>query len=301
VTWSESTITWNNKPPYGSPIDTTQVAGTEAHWFEWDVTAYLRERQAAGAAAVTFLLRTPQSGPVEASFRSDESPDPALRPRLAIDAGPLVYDVTVGSSQWTSRFNDALRAANLAPPAGAATPDNLLGVRLPHSPSTPFAALPWNNLDRVRVRFSEDVVVGQNDLRITDTAGAEVPIRSFTYSPTSLIATWTLGTALPEGRLTVQLAPTVTSRSSNPLGGEGYRYSFNVVPGDADRNGLAHASDVLQVRARIGRSTLNPGAGPTAYSVFHDLTGDGVVNALDYNIVRANQRRRLALLTAPGV
>jgi regulation of enolase protein 1 (concanavalin A-like superfamily) len=55
--WSESGLTWNTRPPRGSTaLATTTVTDTTKHFYEWDVTAYVRAERAAGRTAVGFAL-----------------------------------------------------------------------------------------------------------------------------------------------------------------------------------------------------------------------------------------------------
>ncbi len=52
--WSESTITWNNQPTYGSTL-TKSVVEAGDHWESWDVTSTV-ENEYAGDKTVTFVL-----------------------------------------------------------------------------------------------------------------------------------------------------------------------------------------------------------------------------------------------------
>jgi hypothetical protein len=70
--------------------------------------------------------------------------------------------------------------------------------------------------------------------------------------------------------------------------GGDFVFRFNVLPGDADQNGVVNSIDLARVRRAYGTST--PFA---SYSIFADLDGDGRSSGTDVLIARANQRRRL--------
>lgn len=55
TTWSETGITWDNKPAVGTKVHAT---GTwKSGWNEWDITAFLQAEKAAGRDAVTLVVR----------------------------------------------------------------------------------------------------------------------------------------------------------------------------------------------------------------------------------------------------
>lgn len=54
--WSQSTITWNNKPAPGTILSSTQV-GHQILWYEWDVTTYVRDQINFGQSVTSFVFR----------------------------------------------------------------------------------------------------------------------------------------------------------------------------------------------------------------------------------------------------
>jgi hypothetical protein len=83
VTWSEAGLTWGNKPASGTTaLGTKTIAGTANTWYEFDVTQYVRQQKAAGAAAVTFVLKANGVTDAQALFASDEAA--ANRPELVV-------------------------------------------------------------------------------------------------------------------------------------------------------------------------------------------------------------------------
>jgi hypothetical protein len=65
TTWTETGLTWNNKPAFSTPLlDTKTVSGTTSAWYELDVTNYIAGEQEAGRSTVTLALHNPSvSGP----------------------------------------------------------------------------------------------------------------------------------------------------------------------------------------------------------------------------------------------
>jgi hypothetical protein len=83
TTWSESGINWNTKPTSAATaLGTATVSGIAGQWYAFDVTQYLQQRKAAGATAVTFVLKPNAITDAQALFTSDESA--TNRPELLV-------------------------------------------------------------------------------------------------------------------------------------------------------------------------------------------------------------------------
>jgi hypothetical protein len=81
--WTESGLTWNNRPsPTGGPLMTANIITGELTYL-FNVTEYLRQQKAAGATAVAFALRATEVSEGWASFYSDEAG--SNRPELVIN------------------------------------------------------------------------------------------------------------------------------------------------------------------------------------------------------------------------
>jgi hypothetical protein len=81
--WTESGVRWTGRPARGSTaLATKTVASTAAGWYEFDVTAYVRARKAAGAASVDLALAATAYATPWATFASDEAA--ANRPALVV-------------------------------------------------------------------------------------------------------------------------------------------------------------------------------------------------------------------------
>ena len=76
TTWSETGITWNNKPTTGSTLrGSFTVTGTSATWYEIDLTSFIQAEFAAGRKVVTLVLRNPNISDAQTLIPSDETAD----------------------------------------------------------------------------------------------------------------------------------------------------------------------------------------------------------------------------------
>jgi hypothetical protein len=85
VAWSETGITWNNKPAAGATVHASVplvINSTTARWYEWDLTAFLQAEKAAGRTAVTIVLKNDVATTPQATFRSRQAS--SERPELRI-------------------------------------------------------------------------------------------------------------------------------------------------------------------------------------------------------------------------
>jgi hypothetical protein len=121
ITWSESAITWNTKLATNtSALASKTMTSTSYAWHEFDVTAYLQQLKAAGATAVTFVLRGTTNTSVNATFRSDEYSTVAERPQLVVTPAVLTPSLVVSqtnvnvSEGGNATFSVALSSAPLS-------------------------------------------------------------------------------------------------------------------------------------------------------------------------------------------
>jgi hypothetical protein len=74
TSWTESGITFNNKPATDTAaLSTTTIAGTTAKFYDWDITSYLQQQKALGRTAVTLVLRATAFSDPFARFNSREA------------------------------------------------------------------------------------------------------------------------------------------------------------------------------------------------------------------------------------
>jgi len=85
-TWTETGITWNNKPVVGT-VQAGVTVGTTAQYWEWDVTAFVRAQRTAGLTSVSLALEMATAvndGPD--AFNSREAA--SNRPQLVVTSRP---------------------------------------------------------------------------------------------------------------------------------------------------------------------------------------------------------------------
>ena len=81
--WTETGLTWSNKPASGTtPLATVTVATGAAKWYEFDVTNYLRQQKAAGKTTVTLVIKNITLSKTSAAFRTKEAS--SNRPQLVV-------------------------------------------------------------------------------------------------------------------------------------------------------------------------------------------------------------------------
>ena len=212
--------------------------------------------------------------------------------QLLTASAPTVVDVAVASTAWSSAYVSYLGAHNLG--TG--------GYSIPVGSSAQSLALPWNNLDQIKVKFSENVQVEQSDLTLTGANVTQYQFANFSYDNQSFVATWTLTASLPKDKLLIDLAgdgldPIVdlddgyaldgewinnssSFASGNGVQGGDFEFSLNVLPGDASQNGTVTASDYSRVWSKRNTSTT-----VGAYNPLLDIDGSGAIDAADYSFV----------------
>jgi hypothetical protein len=83
--WSESAITWHNRPAADTGrLGAIVVNSTALQWYEVDLTQYVQSRRAVGVAAATIVLRGAEDTLPYASFSSRETPQ---QPLLVVVSG----------------------------------------------------------------------------------------------------------------------------------------------------------------------------------------------------------------------
>jgi Ca2+-binding RTX toxin-like protein len=215
-----------------------------------------------------------------------------------IDAPPRVEAVYISSTQWSDAYSEALANGVL----GVQGSD--LGVQI-FSGSGQLTTISWVNIDRVRIKFTKDVVVGQNDLGVygINTANYTTAIIAFDYDPSTFTATWTFATPFTVDKLLLDLSDSVTDLIGNHLDGEwtnpspsggsnfpsgngtpggDFRFRINVLPGDII---LANSVSIVDVNFLSWRRGSVLG-GPS-YTIRYDLNGDGVIDQVDWQLVSA--------------
>jgi subtilisin family serine protease len=81
ITWSETTITYNNAPAIGAKQGSSQNVGLTAAYVEWDLASYVQAQKTAGATAVSFEVKqdvTNNDTPTTFNARENASSKPQL-------------------------------------------------------------------------------------------------------------------------------------------------------------------------------------------------------------------------------
>jgi hypothetical protein len=231
------------------------------------------------------------------------------------DALPAaVTGVYVSSTSWSPVFHQHLAATG----AGS----ELFGF-LVAGGAAQFDELPWTNLNQVSIRFSRDVIALAPAITVHGVAVADYPVW-VTYDDARSTAMVTFARPLSADRLTLRIAGTgsatgpdvVRDRLGRPIDGEwaggadaypsgdgtpggDFVFSFNVLPGDVNRDGVVDARDVTDVRSRLF-SRATPGGSPSRYAALDDVNGSGLTDVLDYAQVRARQQTKLPAPPVPA-
>jgi hypothetical protein len=215
---------------------------------------------------------------------------------------PRVAQVFLASGGWTDTFKYYLQYYH-------DVGDRHAGFAVPGGPDQ-LEVLPWAGLDRVSVRFSRSVIVGQDDLVVRGVKGGDYPAAAFAYDRPTRTATWTLARPVGPDRVTLDLRSgpggvAAAAAGEPPLDGEwagpsdnfpsgdgapggDFRLALNVLPGDVNRDGRVTALDLARIRARRTLGTGSPG-----YTPFDDPGGDDRISDLDLLLARRNLYRRL--------
>jgi hypothetical protein len=208
-----------------------------------------------------------------------------------------VTNVYVRGQGWSGSFLSYIEAQGLG--------SSLYGFAL--GGAGQLAALPWNNIDQITVRFEGEVSAG---LAIR---GVNVPTYndySLSFDPSIRTAIATFAQPFGADKILIEIIGNTpgglgldgewtaggTFPSGDGVAGGDFRFRFNVLPGDADRAlNRVNAADQGYVKARLNRSTTSPtsSTGGAPYTVFADVTGDGRVNAADQGLVKSRLNRGL--------
>ncbi len=236
-------------------------------------------------------------GPANRTSRPSSKPSPSGRSRLSFEhlenremlsVSPTVTDVAVASTDWSSGFYDYLAASSLGDE----------GYSIPLGSSAQTQALSWENINQIKITFSEDVNVDAADLSLSGVNNATYQIESFFYDAIPRVATWTFVNPLVTDRLMLDLdangldpvadldgnildgewVDDVTSGpSGDGLAGGDFEFSFNVAPGDVDQNQYVNYYDYIFTRMLEGQDTSGP-----SYNPFNDIDGSGLIDTTDW-------------------
>ena len=103
TSWTETGLTWNNKPVAGTTLRASlTVTGTTAKFYDVDLTSFLQTELAAGRKVVTLVLKNTVSSDAQSIFGSDDSANP---PRLLVTPVVNVNRFEVATFNSTPEFS----------------------------------------------------------------------------------------------------------------------------------------------------------------------------------------------------
>lgn len=205
---------------------------------------------------------------------------------IADSKAPTVSDVIVGSRAWTSQFIDAVDG-------GGAGAGNGLGMSMVGTQQ--LDNLPWTNVDKLYIRFSEDVSAGfkSANLRLAGTnmanylSGAQL---SYGLDGPN-VGTISLAAPISSDSLILTILDSLTDAvgnrldgewaagggqpSGNGAGGGNFNFQIDVLPGDANNSSGVNLSDIFAIYASNLSVVTNMALAKL------DVNGSGGINLSD--------------------
>lgn len=224
----------------------------------------------------------------------------ALEPRLAMSATPpTVVEISVASDDWTSDFTEYLQTSGLGSGNQLVDGSEVLtpGYTIPTGSSAQNEPLPWNNINQIRIRFSEDVDVDAADLSLTGVNQPTYAFSDFSYFPEVRLGVWTVAAPLGNDSFLIDLdadgLDPVQDRNGNILDGDwtngvtsgasgdgvaggDFEFSFQVLPADATGDAVVSYPDVFSINRVVGQDTTD-----SRYKAASDIDGDGLISSSD--------------------
>jgi hypothetical protein len=211
---------------------------------------------------------------------------------------PTVMAVNVGSTEWTSAFVGYLESQGLGT-GGYAVPTG----------NNQLKPLPWTDLNKILITFSQDVKIHAADLSVSGANTTAYAFSDFSYDSVTHTATWTLATPLAKEKILMDLdgdgiSPVRNADgltldgqwtngsssfpSGNSQGGADFEFRVNILPGDMNQSTVVNNTDSLSVRLKVGKN-----AGDAGYDIFKDIDGSASITMSDYNLVVARLANQL--------
>jgi len=231
----------------------------------------------------------------------------AVEPSAA-PAPPRVAGVYVRGTAWTPAFLNYLDSRGLG--------DRDVGYLVPAG-AAQRATLPWVGIDRVSVRFTDNVGVFANMMTLAGVNVPSYPLGNITVNAGTRTVTWALTGAIGRDRLRLTLSAGVSGAgglvdgewadathaypSGNGAADGAFSFAFNVLPGDVNQNGSVLADDFSGVKKRFFKDTSDLTATDTSYSPLYDVTGDGTILANDFSEVKKRFFDTLPAATAAAL
>jgi hypothetical protein len=204
-----------------------------------------------------------------------------------LDSVPI-SEVYVRGSAWSAAFKTYMEGQGLG--------DDVYGYRVDNKTGEQ-AILPWVNVNEIVLRYASAPSGAGIPTPGTVTLTGDRAGGNYTVTAVNQIDPQTFALVLdrPLGNLSTGGENGVRVNMVVPGGGAGggnFSLVLNSLQGDVNHVGeTTHsvvAADFSDVKNRFFRTTSQPGpAGPTQYTVFHDVDGSGGVLANDFSLVKA--------------
>jgi len=206
-----------------------------------------------------------------------------------VSIGPQITSVLVKGSGWTPAFLNSLKATGHG---------NGHGYEIPVGSAAQLSDLAWTSINQIQIVFNQNTIISADSLVVTGLLVPQYGIAGFTYDPTSFTATWTLSRAIGMDQILLDLrsagpaavtdifghpvsntwAQGIAHVPANGAAGGDFLFRFNVLPADANQDGIVNGQDI----ALVASQWMQPG-------VFNsDLNGDGLINGQDLAIVASS-------------
>ncbi|HVK07937.1 MAG TPA: tandem-95 repeat protein [Gemmataceae bacterium] len=219
---------------------------------------------------------------------------------LTRSGGNFIYTATgplAGTDSFTYTIADPLGLTATATVTLSLTDPvvpALSAVRVRYGTTSPATAnlkamsrsvLPWENVNRFELAFTEDVLPSPGALTLTGPGGSIPLMLGPVPAGGTRTAVWNLAGLVP-GTYTLRLAgAAVVDINGNALTGD-YVRTFGILPGDFDGNGLVDNRDLTGIKRKYQKN-------PAKANRFADINGDGIVSVLDYNTAKGVLGSRL--------
>jgi hypothetical protein len=165
--WSESSVTWNNRPGYGSAYGSRSIVSGAWGWYEFDVTDLVGAWYDGTYTNHGIMLRGPEVSGLDASWRGFGTRESSYRPQLIIEYETSNTPPTItGLPDQTLEANTSLdNAIDLwAYTSDAESPDSDLTLTIDNTPD-PNAGVSMDSNRYIDINPAPDWT-GQTDVTI---------------------------------------------------------------------------------------------------------------------------------------
>jgi hypothetical protein len=95
TTWTESAITWNNKPATGATLQTATVTDSIGRYYTWDITSYVQSEKAAGRSVISLALLCGAATDPRITWNSKETGSNAPQLVITTSESPLLTSLAL--------------------------------------------------------------------------------------------------------------------------------------------------------------------------------------------------------------